>query len=59
MAVSYRFIAALAALVACATFVQQSAASEQPRKGGTLVYAVQGDPPTIDCHGTSTFATMH
>ncbi|MET0569014.1 MAG: ABC transporter substrate-binding protein [Hyphomicrobiaceae bacterium] len=59
MAVSYRIIAALAALAACATLAQQSAASEQPRKGGTLVYAVQGDPPTIDCHGTSTFATMH
>lgn len=34
-------------------------AAEEPRKGGTLVFAVIGDPPTIDCHAASSFATMH
>jgi peptide/nickel transport system substrate-binding protein len=33
--------------------------AEQPRHGGTLVYAVLGDPPTLDCHAASSFATMH
>jgi peptide/nickel transport system substrate-binding protein len=32
---------------------------QQPRHGGTLTYAVLGDPPTIDCHAASSFATMH
>lgn len=41
--------------VACTS----SAAQEQPRHGGTLTYAVLGDPPTIDCHGATSFATMH
>lgn len=36
-----------------------SQAQEQPRKGGTLVYAVLGDPPTIDCHGATSFASLH
>ena len=33
--------------------------AQEPRRGGTLVYAVLGDPPTIDCHAASSFATMH
>jgi ABC-type transport system substrate-binding protein len=33
--------------------------SESPSKGGTLVYAVLGEPPTIDCHAASSFATLH
>ena len=36
-----------------------TATAEEPRKGGTLVYGVIGDPPTIDCHAASSFATMH
>jgi len=59
MAVSYRLFALPTALAAWACLALPGTASEQPRKGGTLVYAVQGDPPTIDCHATSTFATMH
>ena len=35
------------------------AAAQEPRRGGTLVYAVLGDPPTLDCHAASSFATMH
>ena len=34
-------------------------ALDTPRRGGTLTYAVIGDPPTIDCHGATSFATMH
>ncbi len=35
------------------------AAAQQPRRGGTLTYAVLGDPPTTDCHAATSFATMH
>lgn len=36
-----------------------AALAQQPRHGGTLVYAVLGDAPTIDCHAASSFASMH
>src|SRR6185295_9949508 len=35
------------------------ATAQEPHRGGTLIYAVLGDPPTIDCHAASSFATMH
>lgn len=33
--------------------------AQEPKRGGTLVYAVLGDPPTIDCHAATSFASMH
>lgn len=41
------------------TVAPTGAIAEEPRRGGTLVYAVLGDPPTIDCHAASSFASMH
>ncbi len=35
------------------------AEAQQPRNGGTLTFGVLGDPPTIDCHAATSFATMH
>ncbi len=35
------------------------ALAETPVRGGTLTYAVIGDPPTIDCHAATSFASMH
>src|SRR6476469_2423424 len=35
------------------------ATAQEPHRGGTLTYAVLGDPPTIDCHAASSFASMH
>ena len=35
------------------------ALAQEPRRGGTLTFAVLGDPPTIDCHAATSFATMH
>ena len=49
---------AIATLGAAAT-AGGPAKAQEPRRGGTLVYAVLGDPPTIDCHAASSFATMH
>ncbi len=46
-------------LLGFAALTHAAAAQDAPRRGGTLTYAVIGDPPTIDCHGATSFATMH
>jgi peptide/nickel transport system substrate-binding protein len=53
------FLALAAAGAIAWTTTSTGAVAEEPRRGGTLVYAVLGDPPTIDCHAASSFATMH
>jgi ABC-type transport system substrate-binding protein len=47
------------AMLGTAAMAGGPANAQEPRRGGTLVYAVLGDPPTIDCHAASSFATMH
>ncbi len=32
---------------------------DEPKRGGTLVYAIAAEPPTYDLAATSTFAVMH
>jgi peptide/nickel transport system substrate-binding protein len=34
-------------------------ADEVPKRGGTLNFAVVAEPPTTDCHATTTFAMVH
>ncbi len=55
---NFRLIQAVAVLGTWC-FTSLPATAEQPRRGGTLTYAVLGDPPTLDCHAASSFATMH
>src|SRR5450432_2349886 len=50
--------AALAATVLLATGGAGSAA-ETPKRGGILNFAVVAEPPTTDCHATTTFAMVH
>jgi len=33
--------------------------AQAPKKGGTLNFAVVAEPPTTDCHATTTFAMIH
>jgi peptide/nickel transport system substrate-binding protein len=35
------------------------AAAQEPRRGGELRVAVTAEPPTLDCHQSNTFATLH
>ena len=53
-----RLALGLAWLAAC-SIASGAALAQEPRRGGTLTYAVLGDPPTNDCHAASSFATMH
>jgi peptide/nickel transport system substrate-binding protein len=47
------------ALAALAALIATQVSAQSPKRGGELVYAVLGDPPTIDCHAATSFATMH
>lgn len=49
---------ALAALAGL-TVLAAPALAQTPKKGGVLNFAVVAEPPTFDCHGTTTFATLH
>jgi peptide/nickel transport system substrate-binding protein len=33
--------------------------NETPKKGGTLSFAVDAEPPNYDCHASATFAVLH
>ena len=36
-----------------------AAQAQTPKRGGILNFAVVAEPPTYDCHSTTTFATLH
>jgi peptide/nickel transport system substrate-binding protein len=52
-----------ASVAACATIATlmmlSGSRAETPQRGGTLVYAVLGEPSTYDCHAASSFAVLH
>ncbi|MBL8701198.1 MAG: ABC transporter substrate-binding protein [Alphaproteobacteria bacterium] len=48
-----------AALVAVQLGAPLAAGAETPQRGGTLVFGVGGEPNTLDCHATNTFAVLH
>ncbi len=50
--------ATLVAAVAITTFAGASDAQE-PRRGGTLNFAVNAEPPNYDCHANTSFAFIH
>jgi peptide/nickel transport system substrate-binding protein len=50
----------LACSVAVAALVApHSAEAQTPRKGGTLNFAVNAEPPNYDCHANTSFAFVH
>ncbi|MEA2938326.1 MAG: peptide/nickel transport system substrate-binding protein [Alphaproteobacteria bacterium] len=50
------FFGAFAFVLAGAT---GTADAQQPKRGGTLQYAISAETPHYDCHGSDTFATLH
>jgi peptide/nickel transport system substrate-binding protein len=56
MRTALRSILLAAAAVAVATL---PAAAQTPKRGGILNFAIVAEPPTLDCHATTTFATIH
>lgn len=56
MIISHRIrlsVAVIAALVTGGTVHAQ-----EPRRGGTLTFAIAAEPPTYDCHASQTFAVL-
>jgi peptide/nickel transport system substrate-binding protein len=45
-------------LAAAALLALPAAAQETPRRGGTLIYAVNSESPTYDCIGTTSFVAV-
>jgi peptide/nickel transport system substrate-binding protein len=54
-----RHITGLAAGLAALHAVLAPAVAQTPKKGGTLNFSIVAEPPTLDCHATTTFATIH
>ena len=55
-----KLVHSIAAGLAMAVALSAPAGNAQtPKKGGVLNYAVVAEPPTYDCHSTTTFATLH
>src|SRR5687767_11815046 len=50
-----RLVVAVGALALAGGMAQ----AQTPKKGGTLNFSVVAEPPTLDCHGVSTFAFAH
>jgi peptide/nickel transport system substrate-binding protein len=51
----WKTVAVLASVVGATS----AAVAQTPKKGGTLNFAIVAEPPTLDCHATTTFATVH
>src|SRR5882724_6031387 len=52
---------ALLAAGTAAAFAGRAAAqtAEEPQHGGTLIFSVQGEPDTYDCHASFSISTLH
>ena len=40
-------------------FAGSTADAQQPKRGGTLKFAISAETPHYDCHGSETYATLH
>jgi peptide/nickel transport system substrate-binding protein len=58
---AWRRFGAASSLIALATFAVPSLAepTETPKRGGTLEFAVDSEPPNYDCHANISFAFLH
>lgn len=54
-----RLLPAMLFACAAALVLPAGSAVAQPKSGGTLTYAVTGEPPSTDCHAITTYAAVH
>lgn len=54
-----QILSAAAALAAVWATSPGAMAQETPKRGGTLNFAISGEPPNYDCHANSSFAAIH
>jgi peptide/nickel transport system substrate-binding protein len=47
------------ALAVAAAGIATEASAQQPKRGGTLQFAISAETPHYDCHGSDTYATLH
>src|ERR687894_318801 len=52
-------LAACAAIYALSLLAPPAGAQPAPKRGGTLNFAISGEPPNYDCHANSSFAAIH
>ncbi len=56
-------VRAMAAFAGVAAFALMGAMSDvraqEPKRGGTLQFAISAETPNYDCHGSDTFSTLH
>ncbi|MGE5512970.1 MAG: ABC transporter substrate-binding protein, partial [Bacteroidota bacterium] len=56
---TYSRLAVLGAALALTPMSTALAQTETPKKGGILNIAVVAEPPTYDCHASTTFGVIH
>jgi peptide/nickel transport system substrate-binding protein len=52
-------LCAVGALALVVGAMSSAADAQQPKRGGTLRFAVGAEPPNYDCHGATSFAFIH
>jgi peptide/nickel transport system substrate-binding protein len=53
------FSTRLFAITVAMALIPAAADAQTPRRGGTLNFAISGEPPNYDCHANSSFAAIH
>ena len=57
--ISRRALLAAGAALAFAGRAGAQTTAEEPQHGGTLIFSVQGEPDTYDCHASFSISTLH
>src|SRR5258708_17550755 len=52
-------LASTVTTAACLLAISGAVQPETPKRGGTLNFGVVAEPPSTDCHATTTFAMVH
>ena len=50
---------AVTTALTCLLFAPSVVTAQEPKRGGTLNFAVSAEPPNYDCHANTSFAFVH